>query len=222
MLKSLNALSLGRDNETGNHILRTQQYVNLLAHKLQEMVVYKKELSLVFLNNIANAAPLHDIGKVGIPDSILKKSGALTELEWETMKTHATIGENILRAAKQEHPFQSHVLDLAINIAVGHHELWDSSGYPKGLVGEEIPLAARIMSLADMYDALVSERVYKLRWSHEKAVSEIIGKKGKYFDPLIVEAFLQSKKNFMKFLKLTLIGLHSVLYPIAIFLDNIV
>lgn len=112
------------------------------------------------------------------------------------MKTHATLGENVLLAAKKEHPFHSEILDLAIDIAGGHHEHWDGSGYPRGLAGKDIPLAARIMSLADMYDALVSERVCKLRWSHEEAVKEIIAKKGKFFDPLVVEAFLAEQDFF--------------------------
>jgi HD-GYP domain-containing protein (c-di-GMP phosphodiesterase class II) len=196
MLSSLNALSMARDNETGNHILRTQHYVAAIAKRLKIMGAYPEQLTPQFLDSIGKAAPLHDIGKVGIPDGILKKDGALTEEEWITMKTHAILGENVLTAAKREHPFHSEILDLAIDIAGGHHEHWDGSGYPRALVGEAIPLAARIMSLADMYDALVSERVYKLRWSHEEAVKEIVANKGKYFDPLVVEAFLAEQDYF--------------------------
>lgn len=196
MLSSLNALSMARDNETGNHILRTQSYVDRLANRLHLMKAYPSEITPQFLSNIAKAAPLHDIGKVGIPDEILKKSSALTESEWITMKTHAFLGEDVLNAAKQEHPFNCTSLDLAIDIAGGHHECWDGSGYPRGLAGEDIPLAARIMSLADMYDALVSERVYKARWSHEDAVKEILTGQGKFFDPIVVEAFLLEQTHF--------------------------
>ncbi|MBU3621908.1 HD-GYP domain-containing protein [Polynucleobacter sp. CS-Odin-A6] len=196
MLSSLNALSMARDNETGNHILRTQSYVAALANRLHIMNAYPSEITPLFLSNIANAAPLHDIGKVGIPDEILKKGVSLTESEWVTMKTHASLGENVLNAAKVEYPFHSTSLDLAIDIAGGHHECWDGSGYPRGLTAENIPLAARIMSLADMYDALVSERVYKARWSHEDAVKEILAGQGKFFDPLVVEAFLLEQTHF--------------------------
>lgn len=198
MLSSLNALSMARDNETGNHILRTQSYVATLASRLHAMKAYPSEITTQFLANIAKAAPLHDIGKVGIPDEILKKRGSLTESEWVTMKTHAILGENVLNAAKHEHPFHSTSLDLAIDIAGGHHEHWDGSGYPRGLTAENIPLAARIMSLADMYDALVSERVYKAPWSHEDAVKEILSGKGKFFDPLVVEAFLLEQTHFQE------------------------
>ena len=196
MLSSLNALSMARDNETGNHILRTQRYVQTIANRLKMMGVYVKELQPSFLKNIGKAAPLHDIGKVGIPDEILKKRGSLSDAEWITMKTHATLGENVLVAAKQENPFHSEILDLAIDIAGGHHEHWDGSGYPRGLVGQDIPLAARIMALADTYDALVSKRVYKLCWSHEEAIKEIVANKGKLFDPLVVEAFLAEQESF--------------------------
>lgn len=198
MLSSLNALSMARDNETGNHILRTQSYVATLANRLHLMNAYPSEITSKFLKNIAKAAPLHDIGKVGIPDEILKKRGSLTESEWATMKTHAILGENVLNAAKVEHPFHSISLDLAIDIAGGHHECWDGSGYPRGLVAVNIPLAARIMSLADMYDALVSERVYKARWTHEDAVKEILAGQGKLFDPVVVEAFLLEQTHFQE------------------------
>lgn len=196
MLRSLNALSMVRDNETGNHILRTQNYVDALACRLKKMGVYGAQLTPSFLRSITKAAPLHDIGKVGIPDDILKKEGGLNSVEWETMQTHANLGAGVLAAAKQEYPFHSEVLDLAIEIAGSHHERWDGSGYPKGLQGESIPLAARIMSLADMYDALVSERAYKSQWSHDEAVKEIVANQGKAFDPLVVEAFLAEQRYF--------------------------
>jgi len=198
LLNSLNALSMVRDNETGNHILRTKNYVRALAERLRSTGVYLHELSPKKIESIVKAAPLHDIGKVGIPDEILKKPGSLTEEEWETMKTHANLGREVLSAAKLKDAKNTHILDAAINIAGGHHENWDGSGYPLGLKGEEIPLAARLMSLADTYDALVNERVYKKRWTHDEACSEITRLKGIRFDPRIVEAFIQEKDHFLK------------------------
>lgn len=198
MLNSLNALSMVRDNETGNHILRTKNYVRALAERLSLSGVYQNELSSKAIEDMVKAAPLHDIGKVGIPDDILKKPGSLTDGEWETMKTHANLGRDVLSAAKQKDAKNTHVLDVAIKIAGGHHECWDGSGYPLGLKGLEIPLAARLMSLADTYDALVNERVYKRKWSHEEACEEIIGLKGRRFDPRIVEAFIQEQDNFLR------------------------
>ena len=189
MLSTLNAIALARDNETGQHILRTQRYVKTLALTLRTRGHYLEELSDTDIDIMFKAAPLHDIGKVGIPDNILLKPGRLTEEEWSVMKTHALIGENTLAATKhnEEH---SRLLKVAQNIAGGHHEHWDGQGYPRGLQGRQIPLEARIMALADVYDALVSKRVYKKNWTHESAVQFILEKKGIQFDPLVVEAFL--------------------------------
>ena len=196
MLKSLNALSMVRDNETGNHILRTQHYVRRLAERLRDMGIYSSELSNKAIDHMAKAAPLHDIGKVGIPDDILKKPGSLSDEEWAIMKTHAALGENVLNAAKLDDAKHAKVLDIAIEIAGSHHENWDGTGYPRGLKYGEIPLSARIMALADMYDALVSERVYKRKWTHEEACEEILKNKGKRFDPAVVEAFIKEKSFF--------------------------
>lgn len=196
MLKSLNALSMVRDNETGNHILRTQHYVRRLAERLRDMGIYSSELSSKAIDHMAKAAPLHDIGKVGIPDDILKKPGSLSDEEWAIMKTHAALGENVLNAAKLDDAKHVKVLDIAIEIAGSHHENWDGTGYPRGLKYGEIPLSARIMALADMYDALVSERVYKRKWTHEEACEEILKNKGKRFDPAVVEAFIEEQSFF--------------------------
>ena len=198
MLNSLNALSMVRDNETGNHILRTKNYVQALAKRLRMSGVYVDQLSERAIEDIVKAAPLHDIGKVGIPDTILQKPGSLSDDEWEIMKTHVALGHDVLTAAKLKDAKHTHVLDAAIKIAGCHHECWDGSGYPNGLKGEEIPLPARLMSLADTYDALISERVYKKKWSHEDACAEIVSLKGKRFDPLIVEAFMQEKDHFFE------------------------
>ena len=202
MLNSLNALSMVRDNETGNHILRTKNYVRALAERLKASGVYEDQLSEKAIDYIVKAAPLHDIGKVGIPDTILKKPGSLTDEEWQIMKTHAGLGRDVLTAAKLKDAKHTHVLDAAIQIAGCHHEAWDGSGYPQRLKGEEIPLAARLMSLADTYDALVNERVYKKEWTHDEACAEITSLKGKRFDPLVVEAFMQEKENFLRISKM--------------------
>lgn len=198
MLNSLNALSMVRDNETGNHILRTKNYVRALAERLRVGGAYREELTEKAIEDLVKAAPLHDIGKVGIPDTILRKAGSLTDEEWDIMKTHAALGQDVLTAAKLQDAKHTHVLDAAIKIAGCHHENWDGSGYPLGLKGDEIPLAAQLMSLADTYDALVSERVYKKKWSHDEACREIIQLKGKRFNPRIVEAFLQEKDHFLQ------------------------
>ena len=198
MLSSLNALALARDNETGAHIVRTQEYVKCLARRLKSQGDYEEALSDEDINLMHKAAPLHDIGKVGIPDGILYKKGTLTSEEWGVMKTHAYIGENILSSAKAQLPdiVGRDVIDVAIEIAGSHHEQWDGGGYPRGLKGAEIPLSARIMALADMYDALISERVYKSGWTHDEAVTEILRKRGTHFDPVVVEAFATERDRF--------------------------
>ncbi|WP_216153143.1 HD-GYP domain-containing protein [Polynucleobacter sp. JS-Safj-400b-B2] len=152
LLASLNALAKARDNETGNHIIRTQSYVKALALRLRMDGHYTESLSDEFIELLFKAAPLHDIGKIGIPDYILLKKGPLTDQEWEIMKTHALIGESVLSASEVDDS-EHGVVEKAIKIAGGHHEKWDGTGYPRGLVGEAIPLSARIMALADMYDA---------------------------------------------------------------------
>lgn len=196
MLECLNALSHTRDNETGNHVIRTQYFVIALARRLMDMGKYPELLNENILNCLYKAAPLHDIGKVGIPDAILKKPGKLSDEEWGVMMTHTTIGESVLAAANKEPENPFGLLKIAGEIAGGHHEKWDGTGYPRGLFGQSIPLPARIMALADMYDALVSVRVYKEAWTHEQACQEIISKSGTYFDPLVVKAFTLEASHF--------------------------
>ncbi len=200
MLSSLNALALARDNETGSHIIRTQEYVKCLAEQLRDQDAYTDELSDKTISNLYKAAPLHDLGKVGIPDHILYKEGSLSRDEWGIMKTHTTIGEYILSSAKSQlddEVDKDDVIEAAIEIAASHHERWDGQGYPKGLQGLDIPLSARIMALADMYDALVNERTYKKEWTHQDAVNEILSKKGNHFDPLVVDAFIAANAQFL-------------------------
>lgn len=194
MLNVLNSLAMERDDETGNHIIRTQNYVKLLSQRL--LMMHQLELAPEYIDLMYRAAPLHDIGKIGIPDSILLKPGKLTDEEWNVMKTHTSIGENVLSTASQEHEIDSALIQVAIEIAGGHHENWDGSGYPKGLEGRAIPQSARIMAVADTYDALVSKRVYKNEWTHDQAVAEVIKQRGIKFDPIVIDAFLLEANAF--------------------------
>ena len=196
MLVALKSLASARDNDTGNHIVRTQHYVKTLANRLKAMGYFEEILTPKMIDAMYKAAPLHDIGKVGIPDDILLKRGPLTPEEWSVMKTHASIGESVLQASAAKLHVKDLVVECAIEIAGAHHERWDGTGYPRGLSGESIPLEARIMALADMYDALVTERPYKSGWSHEDAIKEIVGKKGTHLDPAVVEAFMYERNEF--------------------------
>lgn len=200
MLASLNALALARDNETGNHIVRTQYYVKALADRLIADGHYPDEMNSRIASLLFKAAPLHDIGKIGIPDHVLLKPGPLTDAEWEIMKTHTTIGESVLLSAEHQTMSEDGRMDdvvmVAVQIAGCHHEKWDGTGYPRGLAGRSIPLTARIMSIADMYDALISERVYKKSWTQDQAVEEIVSKSGSSFDPVLVQAFIAEKDKF--------------------------
>jgi putative two-component system response regulator len=184
------SLAETRDNETGNHIRRTQNYVKALALKLQNHPRFASELGDATIEALYKSAPLHDIGKVGIPDRILLKPGKLDADEFEIMKTHTTLGYEAILHAERDIAFESDFLRYAKEIAYGHQEKWDGSGYPRGLQGEAIPLSARLMALADVYDALISRRVYKKAFTHEQAIGIIMEGRGKHFDPDIVDGFL--------------------------------
>jgi HD-GYP domain-containing protein (c-di-GMP phosphodiesterase class II) len=160
------------------------------------MNLYPNELSDEIIERFYKTTQLHDIGKTRIPYGILHKETKLTEAEWEVMKTHTSLGEEILKSAKKQNIALAELLDTAIDIAVSHHENWDGSGYPKGLVGIDIPLAGRLISIADVYDALISRRKYKESWSHQDACAEIIALSGTKFDPFLVEAFKREQDNF--------------------------
>ena len=188
-IMAMGSLAETRDNETGNHIRRTQQYVRTLARQLSRNPAYTKDLDDTTIELLYKSAPLHDIGKVGIPDSILLKPGKLTPEEFEIMKTHTTLGRDAILAAEKLLDAPSSFLRYAREIAYAHQEKWDGSGYPEGLVGPLIPLSARLMAVADVYDALISKRVYKPAMPHEKAVAIIREGKGKHFDPDVVDAF---------------------------------
>lgn len=194
---ALATLAETRDNETGNHIRRTQHYVKALAIELAKFPRHKNQLTQENIDLIFKSAPLHDIGKVGIPDSILLKPAALSDSEFHIMKQHAMLGDDAISKAETllGHGNIS-FLRFAREIAFGHHEKWDGSGYPNGLIGESIPLSARLMAVADVYDALISKRVYKPAFSHETAVNIISEGSGQHFDPDIVHAFINIQTQF--------------------------
>lgn len=188
-------LSESRDDDTGKHIERTASFCRLLAEKAMLFSPYKNEIDIKFLDTIYKASPLHDIGKVGIPDSILLKPGKLTNTEFEIMKTHVQIGFETIAKVEQQYK-KNDFLKMGMEIALYHHERWDGSGYLKGLSGEEIPLSARIMAIADVYDALRSKRVYKAAFSHEKSLEIISASKGSHFDPALIDIFIENQEQF--------------------------
>jgi putative two-component system response regulator len=195
-IMAMASLAETRDNETGNHIRRTQNYVRALAKKLQSNPKFAAQLDDATVEMLYKSAPLHDIGKVGIPDAILLKPGKLTDEEFTVMKTHTTLGRDAILAAEKLLDAPSSFLKLAREIAHYHQEKWDGSGYPEKLAGESIPLSARLMALADVYDALISKRVYKPPFPHDKAVAIIREGRDKHFDPHVVDAFLQIEDEF--------------------------
>jgi putative two-component system response regulator len=193
---ALASLAETRDNETGNHIRRTQQYVRVLAQHLQRHPHFALQLTRTNIELIEKSAPLHDIGKVGIPDKILLKPGRLSEEEFEVMKSHAALGREALEQAERQMGRSAPFLGFAKDIAQHHHEKWDGTGYPTGLAGAEIPVAARLMAVADVYDALISERVYKPGMPHAKACEIILAGRGTHFDPEVVDAFATLRDEF--------------------------
>ncbi|WP_165311503.1 response regulator [Vibrio ziniensis] len=190
------SLAETRDNETGNHIRRTQLYIKLLAKRLSMNPSYSSQLNDNTINLLYKSAPLHDIGKIGIPDHILLKDGKLTTEEFEIMKTHTTIGFEAINKAEEINGKAMSFLRVAKEIAYSHHEKWDGSGYPQGLVGDSIPLSARLMAVVDVYDALISKRIYKPPFSHPEAINMIVNGRGTHFDPNIVDAFLDVTDEF--------------------------
>ena len=199
-MRALASLAETRDNETGNHILRTQAYVNVLARELAKHPQHAAALTPTMIDSYTKAAPLHDIGKVGIPDEILYKPGKFEPEEWAVMQTHSRIGSDAIWRAIQHEEDQSELdfLHIAMDISHYHHEKWDGSGYPEGLKGKNIPLSARLMALADVFDALISKRAYKPAFTVDKAIEIIAEGKGNHFDPEIVEAFLARLDEFRK------------------------
>ena len=196
-IQALAHLAEIRDTDTGNHLLRTQGYVRQLALALQQHPRFAATLSNPYIELLARSAPLHDIGKVGIPDHILLKRGGLTVDEMTIMRTHAKLGSDALEMAEKDIKTHLGFFVIAKEIAHWHHEKWDGSGYPDGLVGESIPVAARLMALADVFDALISTRVYKPAISFDQARDTILIARGQHFDPDVVDAFAAGFTEFV-------------------------
>jgi len=195
------SLAETRDNDTGNHIRRTQHYLRILANHLKTHARFKDFLTDHVIDMLFKSAPLHDIGKVGIPDRILLKPGRFEPHEFEIMKTHCKLGRDSIQHAENQLGLEVEFLKYAKEIAYSHQEKWDGSGYPEGLAGDSIPISARLMAVADVYDALISRRVYKEGMPHEKAVSIIAQGRGSHFDPDITDAFLVLADQFQEVAK---------------------
>ena len=194
-IESMATLAEYRDPETGGHIKRTREYIRILAEKMQENKKYEDILTESVIDMLYKSAPLHDIGKVGVPDHILLKPDDLTEDEFEIMKRHTLMGRDVIRAAIANLGRDS-FLKFAEEMAYTHQEKWDGSGYPQGLQGEDIPISGRLMALADVYDALISRRPYKKPYPHQEAINSIKISSGKHFAPDVVDAFLELEKEF--------------------------
>ncbi len=195
-IMAMASLAETRDTDTGNHLRRTQNYVRVLATYLQPNPRFSLFLTEDTLELLYKCAPLHDIGKVGIPDRILLKPGLYEPHEFEIMKTHPTLGRDALRRAYSETGQLIPLIEVATDLVYSHHEKWDGTGYPQGLAGDAIPISGRLMALADVYDALISARVYKPGMSHDNAKNIIVGLKGIQFDPDVVDAFLALSIEF--------------------------
>jgi len=194
---AMSKLAESRDEDTGEHLERMREYCKIISQQLSKTEKYNKIIDGKFVDDIYAASPLHDIGKVGIPDNVLLKPGKLTPEEWDIMKKHTIIGVKTLAEVDRQHP-GNNFISMGIAIAGGHHEKWDGSGYPAGLSGVDIPLAARILALGDVYDALTSKRCYKEAFSHEHSKEIIVSSKGAHFDPDVVDAFLEMEEEFKK------------------------
>ena len=195
-IRALAHLAETRDNETGNHIQRTQSYVRLLATRLSSHPRFAATLNNKYIEILARSAPLHDIGKVGIPDHILLKPGRLTPDEWAIMKTHTVLGSEAIALAERDIDTSVQFLTQAKEIARWHHERWDGNGYPDGLSGDNIPLSARLMAMADVFDALISKRVYKEAVPFAEVRKIIAAERGHQFDPDVTDSFLDGCEEF--------------------------
>lgn len=197
-IMAMSALAEIRDNETGHHLQRTKLYARELSEALSRKEKYKELLDKRTIQKIVNAVPLHDIGKVGVPDSILLKPGKLTLEEFEIMKTHTTLGKEAIEKAEKMMDCPDDFLRIPKEIVYCHHEKWNGSGYPRGLAGEEIPLSARIVALVDVYDALRSKRIYKPAYSHEEVQKIIKEERGRHFSEDFVDVFLELEEAFLR------------------------
>lgn len=196
IIMAMASMAETRDNETGNHIRRTQNYVKALAEHLKDHPRFRHELTPQNIELLYKSAPLHDIGKVGIPDRILLKPGRLDAEEFEIMKLHAVYGRDTIMIVEKHIGGSNSFLMYAREIAHSHQEKWDGSGYPQNLEGEAIPLSARLMAVADVYDALITKRVYKPAFSHEQAFDIMRKGRGSHFDPDILDAFVELEARF--------------------------
>jgi putative two-component system response regulator len=197
MIFAMAKLTESRDNETGAHLERMREYSRILAEEMSDWPKFSSVIDGDYVQLVYLTSPLHDIGKVGIPDAVLLKPGRLTPEEFDVMKTHTTLGGDTLGALVQARP-DAEFLTMAREIALTHHERFDGGGYPQGLKGEDIPLCGRIVALADVYDALTSKRVYKAAFSHETARGIILDGRGTQFDPDVVQAFLNREGDFIE------------------------
>ncbi len=196
MIFALSKLAESRDPETGEHLERMREYCRILCEQLRDSDKYAEIVDEEFISSMYSASPLHDIGKVGVPDQILLKPGKLTKDEFEIIKQHTVLGASTLRAVRAEFP-NIDIVRIGIELAEGHHERWDGNGYPNGIAGDTIPLSARILSVGDVYDAITSKRCYKDAIPHEKCAAIIREESGAQFDPDIVEAFVSAEERFV-------------------------
>ncbi|HNW81425.1 MAG TPA: response regulator [bacterium] len=192
---AMTKLAEQRDDDTGHHIDRTSEFCRMLAKGARDRGLYADKIDDIFIDNIFHASPLHDIGKVAIPDAVLLKPGKLTPEEFEIMKTHTNLGARYLNTVLNRFPKNSFI-KTGVKIAISHHEKWNGSGYPVGTSGSKIQLEGRIMAIADVYDALRSKRVYKDAFSHEKSRAIILEGRGSHFDPNLVDVFMDLEKEF--------------------------
>lgn len=188
--------ALAEPGEAGSHIVRVQHYVRVLAQKLKSSPGYARPLSDRMISLLFRASPWHDIGNSGVPDRILLKPGPLTDEELDIVKTHPVVGRNVIDQIKHTAGGSTEFLDIAREIAYSHQERWDGKGYPQGLAGEQIPLSARLLAIADAYDALTSHRVYREGAPHDKAVQQIFQQRAEQFDPDMVDAFIEIQDEF--------------------------
>jgi putative two-component system response regulator len=195
MVASFSGLIECRDGNTGGHVVRTRQYVGILGRLLVDKGLFPEDLNAREAALITRAAPHPDIGKIGVSDSILLKEGKLTDEEYEMMKRHTTIGAKIIERMYRRAPTQNY-LNYAMKIAESHHERWDGRGYPKGLAGDAIPLCSRIMAVADVYDALAEDRIYRPALPHDKALAIMAEERGRIFDPVLLDVFLENGPAF--------------------------
>lgn len=190
------SLAETRDSDTGNHIVRVQHYVKTLAQRLKEHPRFAATLTDGYIRILFQSVPLYDMGTVGIPDRILLKPSRLTKAEFEIMKTHTTLARDAIEHAEKALGYKADMLQTVKELAYSHQEKWDGSGYPQALSGDQIPLSARLMAIADVYDALISDRVYKAGVPHDQAVGIIFQGRASHFDPDMVDAFIEIQDEF--------------------------